>query len=345
MKHTPHTLHQRVATEQTPKLRFSASADFYLQQQAIRKALQGALRVPPMPDAPPQVTIAWQKTQKDYTEIRFLFESEPEFWVPAHLLLPKNGQAPHSVVICLQGHSTGMYLSLGERRFSEDWEDRDQDFAVQAVKQGYAAVALEQRGFGEQTGDPQKQKPNCQHMAMQALLLGRTLVGERCYDVSRLLDALAQFPDLNLQHVGLMGQSGGGTAAFYAACTEPRICAVMPSCSFCAYGDSIIALSHCTCNYLPGIAQQVDMGDLTILLAPRPLVVVAGEKDSIFPKAGVEREFAVAQQVYRAAGSADACRLVFGDAGHRFYAARGWQVFCELFETLRTKPANQITTG
>ena len=72
------------------------------------------------------------------------------------------------------------------------------------------------------------------------------------------------------------------------------------------------------------------MGDLAGLIAPRPLVVVAGREDEIFPIRGVEETFETIRQIYRAAGAADRCSLVVGSEGHRFYADLAWPVFREL---------------
>ena len=71
------------------------------------------------------------------------------------------------------------------------------------------------------------------------LLLGRTMIGERVWDVSRANDALGAFPEVDVDRVACMGNSGGGATTFYAACLEPRIRVAMPSCSVCTYRDSI----------------------------------------------------------------------------------------------------------
>ena len=72
------------------------------------------------------------------------------------------------------------------------------------------------------------------------------------------------------------------------------------------------------------------MADFAGLIAPRPLVVVAGHDDPIFPLAGVEEAFADIQAIYAAAGAPDRCRLVVGDGGHRFYPEEGWPVFRQM---------------
>ena len=87
---------------------------------------------------------------------------------------------------------------------------------------------------------------------------------------------------------------------------------------------------HCTCNFIPGIMKYFDMGDLACLVSPRPLIVVAGRKDDIFPIDGVTKAFNTIEQIYKAAGAADNCRLIIGEEGHQFYARQGWPAFGEL---------------
>ena len=129
----------------------------------------------------------------DCREIRFRFASEEGVTIPCHLLIPNNATKPLPVVICLQGHSSGMHISLGRPIFPGDEEDiagGDRDFARRAVKEGFCALTLEQRGFGENGGDKEKGYPSCRMPAARALLLGRTLLGERVWDIIRCIDAL-----------------------------------------------------------------------------------------------------------------------------------------------------------
>ena len=203
----------------------------------------------------------------------------------------------------------------------------DRDFARQIVKEGYAALVLEQRAFGERKTDKMRDRTTCPHPSMVALLIGRTMVGERVWDVSRAIDALESFPEIDTDRVGVMGNSGGGTCSFYAACFDERIKIAMPSCAVCTYRDSIAAMFHCACNYIPNAARYFDMGELAALIAPRPLVIVAGREDKIFPLHGVKETYAKVEAIYRSAGAPENCKLIIGEGGHRFYADRSWGVF------------------
>ncbi len=300
----------------------------------VFRSLLGYDRMP-KPSAPPDVAVEFTSDDDPrFTEIRFTFESEPGFRVPAHLLIPKaasplssGGRLP--VMICLQGHSTGMHISIGRAKFPGDEETiaGGRDFALQAVDRGYIAVAMEQRGLGEL-----KHGGGCLLPASQALLIGRTLLGERIYDISRLLDAIegGLCEAADPARVYLMGNSGGGTATWHAAAIEHRLAGVMPSCAFNLYRKSIYAMDHCICNHIPHILEYMEMPDLAMLTAPTPVVIVCGREDPIFPLDGVLEGFETVKAVYAAAGVPENCRLVIGEGGHRFYPENGWPVFEEL---------------
>ena len=267
-----------------------------------------------------------------FREIRFSYASEPLADVCCHLLLPLEYEGKLPLVICLQGHTKGCHISLGRPKYEGDEEkikEGDRDFGIQIVRRGHAALVMEQRAFGERGGN--ENGPQCQHPAMTALLLGRTLVGERVWDVMRGIDCVTEhFDMIDTDKIALMGQSGGGTVTCYAGALERRLAAVMPASSFCGYQESIGEQVHCACNYIPGIMKYFDMGDLAGMTAPTPLIIVGGAEDPIFPLESANREFAVAEEYYRTAGAHGKVRHVIGNGGHRFYAADSWPVFDEL---------------
>jgi len=331
--------HIQLAKENAPLYAYDVTKDFAAQKAIIAEKYAEILGRPEKKTDPKPI-VEWVKTENpEYDMVRFKFESEPGLFVPCYMMLPKGvyGTAANKkAVICLQGHSSGMHLSAGIAIYEHDQEliNGDRDFGVQAVRQGFVAVCMEQRGFGELQGDidPKPGKTNCHVLSMQALMLGRTIIGERSLDVSQLLDTLKHFPEVDENHVGLMGQSGGGTATFYTSCIEPRLIAAMPSCSFCQNEESIFAMHHCVCNYIPGIQKYFEMADLAVLIAPRPLVIVCGKNDPIFPLSGVKKGFEKVKAIYAAAGAPDNCRLVIGDGEHRFYAEPGWKQYTSMIQ-------------
>lgn len=311
-----------------PSMRYTGG-DFAEWQEKARTKLSKLIGLP-FEYCDDLFRIESEEQHETHREIRFTFQSEAGYFVPCHLLIPANTEKPLPVVICIQGHSTGMHISLGRPKFDGDEEDisgGDRDFALGALKKGFCALTLEQRGMGECGGTPQG--PACYVHTMANLLIGRTTIGERVWDVSRAIDVLEKyFPQVDKNKIICMGNSGGGTTTFYAACLEPRIVAAIPSCCFASYDDSIAAMRHCACNFIPDIRKYFDMGDLSGLIAPRTLILVSGEKDKIFPIASAKKCFEITKLLY--ANTDGACRHVIGSEGHRFYYDAAWSVFDEV---------------
>jgi dienelactone hydrolase len=303
-------------------------------QRRLRRKLRELLGFSAGPKTPLNVRRVWRREHPLGVIEKVVFASEPHADVPAYVCLPRAARPPYTFMICLQGHTTGMHVSIAVDREDETRAidvAGDRDFALGCMARGIAALCIEQRSFGERREQSQKQiSPHgCHDAAMQALLVGKTLIGERVYDVARGIDYLATRPDTDLRRIGVMGNSGGGTTTIYASALLPRLAFAMPSCAFCTFRESIGSIYHCADNYVPGILRHADMADLLGLFAPRPLVVVAGREDGIFPLGGVLVAFEQLRRIYAAAGAEEACHLVIGEGGHRFYAADAWPVMLE----------------
>jgi hypothetical protein len=122
-----------------------------------------------------------------------------------------------------------------------------------------------------------------------------------------------------------MGNSGGGTISMFSCALLTEIAFAIPSCHFCTFRDSIMSIPHCMDNHIPGLYLVADMADIVGLFAPKPVVIVAGKEDNIFPIKGVRKAFRDLKRIYEAAGAADHCHLVVGNGGHRFYAEIAWK--------------------
>ena len=189
---------------------------------------------------------------------------------------------------------------------------------MQAVKNGFIALAIEQRGMGERRPSARHQNAAsmCEYEAHIALLLGRTILGERMWDVSKAIDVIASFPQCDMDKIFITGNSGGGTMSFYAACFDERIKLSVPSCAFCSYERSIMNWYHCSCNFIPHAYEWFEMQHLSCLIAPRRLIVIAGELDEIFPVDGVETGYRTVQKIFDSAGVKNNCKLIKTPKAH-----------------------------
>ena len=303
-----------------------------------QKQLRGKVRqlVGDMPEEPVPLNVRtlWKRDHTLGTIEKIVFTSELCSDVPAYVCLPKSQEPPYTFFICVQGHSTGMHNSVAVARDDNAAPIEvpgDRDFGLGCMKRGIGALCIEQRSFGERRERVQQKTSShgCHDATMHALMLGRTLLGERVYDVDRGIDYLLSRGDANPERIGIMGNSGGGTVSLFASALLPRISYAMPSCYFCTFRDSIMSIYHCADNYVPGLLKYAEMADVMGLFAPRPVVIVAGKEDGIFPVAGVRKAFRHLKRIYTAAGASQRCHLVVGNGGHRFYAKDAWPVMLE----------------
>ena len=325
-------LHALLDSE-TPKMRWNGKEDLSTWQKNAREKLSKLIGLDEIAKyaVKPEIEIEFDKYSEDLDcrEIRFRIRTEENVTVPCHLCIPKDAKGPLPVVITLQGHSRGMHISLARPKFPGEealCKDGDRDFVARALKEGICAIAVEQRCFGENGGHPETSAPECRQVAMRAIMLGRTVIGERVWDIMRIIDALPEaFGDIvDPNAVICLGNSGGGTATIYASAIDERIKISVPSCAVCRYADSIGAMLHCECNYIPYIAKDFDMGDLCAMVAPRSLVVVNGVSDTDFPIEGAKACVDVARPAYASCGKEDDLTHVIGQGGHRFYADPAW---------------------
>ena len=229
------------------------------------------------------------------------------------LLLPKNAPRPLPAVVCVSGHGRGLPDILG---IADDGSQRAQrnvgyakEYALQCVEHGYATLAVEQLAFGTRRDDAARRAgagtESCRPAACAALLLGQTMAGWRVWDAMRSIDYLGTRPEVDSTRVATLGASGGGTTSLLTAACDQRVKAAVVSAYFNTFRGSIVSISHCPDNYVPGMLQDMEMYDLSGLVAPRALFVESGRNDRIFPIAGYERAVAKAREIYRVYGAAD----------------------------------------
>jgi dienelactone hydrolase len=266
----------------------------------------------------------------NYRREKFVFESRPGVMVLGYLLTPHNVSGPQRAMICLPGHGRGVDDIVGIDDQGRDRTDKDgyqHDFAIQCVEHGMAAVAIEQVGFGCRRDDRAKAKKlgtsSCQPAAGAALLLGETMIAWRVYDVMRTIDWIETRDDLDAKRVGCMGISGGGTITTFASALDPRIKAALISGYLNTFRDSILSISHCIDNYVPGILKWCEMYDVAGLIAPRPLFAESGDKDNIFPVKASRESFERVKKVYAVYGKAELAEHEVFAGEHSFHGKRG----------------------
>ena len=337
-----HSLWRRYDPAQAP-LRFNASSSQEAEnwQNFVRQALIQQIGFQDLPEVPFDPQLIEEVDRGDYVRQKVLLRTGPDMLMPVYLLIPKATTRPLPTVIAYHGHGYGVKDIVG---LHKDGRERHKpygyhkDFAVELVRRGFLVAAPEISCFGERQTDfayldrelGQKiPDSTCAHTAVMAFHLGGSVVGLRVHDSLRLVDYLQTRPDVEAGAIGAMGISGGGMATFFSTCVDNRIRACVVSGYFCTFQDSILAMNHCLCNFIPGLGRFGEMYDLAGLIAPRPMLVESADRDPIFPRFAVEKSVARARQAYQVFQASDQLETDYFPGGHQISGARAYDFLKE----------------
>ena len=282
--------------------------DWQRQRAQRRRELLDMLGLHPLPKRTPlQARLTGTLDRPAYRIEKVVFQSSPGLYVTGNFYLPKDAPHPWPTILYLCGHSPQPFGAKTE------YQDRAQWFATH----GYAVLVLDTLEFAEVAGPHHgTHNLNLWHW----LSLGYTPAGVEVWNAIRALDYLETRPEVDMKRIGLTGISGGGAMTWYTAAVDERIAVAAPSCSTFTYGsqaDHWLASGQCDCIYYIN-TYAWDFPLLGALIAPRPLVILSGRKDSIFPPDGYHAVYQRAKKVYDlyAGGNSERIREVDDDVPH-----------------------------
>ncbi len=204
---------------------------------------------------------------------------------------PKTGDGPWPAVVCIHGHG-------GDRTTPFDPSKTIyKSFGLELLNQGFAVLSLD-------VG---------QHDVAET---GRTLMGERLWDLMRGVDYLASLPEIDPKRIGCAGLSLGGEMAMWLGAMDPRIAATV-SCGFLTRMDQM-EKNHCMCWKFPGLRALADFADIYALAAPRPLQCQNGDQEppTQFTVALAQQALKEVVPAYAAFGAEDLVELEAHPGGH-----------------------------
>jgi acetyl esterase/lipase len=258
--------------------------------------------------------VSEEKTAK-YLRRKVRFGSEVGDRVPAWLLipneLPASGKAP--AMLCL--HPTGVPgkdISAGLSGLPS------RHYASELAERGYVCLVPDYPSFGEYTYDFKKQGAHRVSGSMKAI-----------WNNVRAVDLLETLPQVDKNHIGVIGHSLGGHNALFTAVFDERLKAVVSSCGFTPfhdyYGGKVAGWT--SDRYMPRIRDvyennpdkiPFDFYEVLGALAPRAFFSNSPLQDANFDINGVRKAFAKAGEVYALFNATDKLTLVTPDAPHDF---------------------------
>jgi dienelactone hydrolase len=304
-----------------PKRRFRGASlhEARVWQRSARRTFARLLGIPAMTRCAPAPRTTERIDAGDHWRERTEIAVEPGLTMPMFVLLPKQSPPPWPVVIAAHGHGAGGKAAVAGVADTPAMEAAiaryNAAYGPEFCRAGFITFCPEARGFGERREllsrhDPLA--PSCQWLNHMGLPLGQTATGMWVWDLMRLLDYIRTRPDCDSRRIGIAGLSGGGLQAMWTAALDRRIKAVINSGYFYGFQEALFEKHHnCSCNYVPHLCEQLDMGDIGGLIAPRPFLIQSGTQDSHNGASGmknVRAQVRLARNVYRAFGAPD--RLV-----------------------------------
>lgn len=271
-----------------------------------------------------------------FTRTRVVLAVEPGVRMPLYVLAPaalRPGER-RAVVLAPHGHGGGGKAAVAGKddvpEVAAAIARYNYAYGVQLARAGFVALCPDARGFGERRErvmleDGDLLGGSCRVLNNMALPLGQTVTGMWVWDLMRLIDYAETRDDCDASRLGCAGLSGGGLQTLWLAALDERVRCAVVSGYFYGYKDALLRLSqNCSCNYVPGLWQLADMGDLGALIAPRTLLVESGRFDELNGERGlanVTEQLAITRQAYALLGAEERLAHSVFDGDHRWDGA------------------------
>jgi len=275
----------------------------------------------PLPEKTPlnaQVTSV--KEREGYRFENVVYESRPGFLVSGNLYVPADHSKPCPAVLGVCGHS-----------YNGKAADAYQSFAQGLARMGYVVLIIDPPGQGERL-QHLKEEPGkglmsrynggvSEHIRMgnQLGLVGEFLGTWFAWDGIRGVDYLLTRKEVDPEQIGVTGNSGGGTQTTWLCGLEDRFSMAAPACfvtTFRRNAENELPADTEQCP--PGaLAEGLDHSDFLAAHAPKPLIILAQEKD-YFDARGSQVAYERLKHLYTLLGKPDNVKLHIGPDPHGY---------------------------
>ncbi len=302
---------------------------------AARKERYEALKTP-------EEIVAYQKAQRDYfvehlggfperTPLnaqvlgggegegfryeRIIYESRPQFPVPALLFLPTT-PGPHPGVIMPCGH--GPEGKGGVESYQ--W------VAMLLARHGIACLIYDPIGQGERVlylneDNSSEVGSTAEHTLLDvgAILTGTSIAQYRIWDGMRGIDYLQSRPEIDPERIGATGISGGGTLTSYLMALDDRVDVGAPACFITSMEWLVpnMGPQDGEQNTYGQLKQGIEHADFIHMRAPKPTLLLTTTRDA-FHISGAWDSFREAKRLYTRLGYPERVSLIEADDVHTY---------------------------
>lgn len=303
-----------------PGCRFRKGESAAAWQKRFRKKLL-ELRGPVPARVDPAVKVVRTFREKDHS--RYLLDIAVTRFssLPAYLLVPDGlaaGEKRPGLAV-LHGHDQYGIDSVCGLKGVIDEEGRLRSYALHAVRGGYVVIAPAWWGWTGRDGHLDrvgKNRDRCNVIQMAASMYGFNVLDLHIQDARAALDALVARPEVDPGRIGCIGNSYGGRTAMWLAIFDERVKACVASGCMNTFRERSLKFGACGIQYPYGLLKYGDVPELFSLIAPRPLQLQAGRKDSLITPSDRDMIAKNVRRVYKSLSAEDRFSYVLHEEGH-----------------------------
>jgi len=329
--------------------------EFKQWRSAARAKLLECLLVPP-PRAEFEPVVIGREDRGTYEAQKIVFNVSADCRVPAYLLVPK-GRGPFPAIIALHDH--GAHFLIGKEKVirpfdvskeiltdAQRWVEKsygNRFIGDELAKRGYVVFGMDALFWGER-GLKEGVDYNLQQaLASNLLQMGMTWIGVITWDDIRSAEFVASLPQVDPQRIGAVGLSMGCHRTWMLSAASDHIAAGI---AVCWLGTTETLMSpnnnqtkgHSAYSMLvPNLRNYLDYPDVAAIACPKPMTFYNGEKDGLFPIAGVWDAYAVMRKIWESQGVSDRLVTKIWPGGHVFNMEMQEEAFDWLDNYLRPK--------
>lgn len=265
----------------------------------------------PLPEKSPlEATITGTLKGDGYIVDKLHYQSQPGLYVTGNLYRPAMTEAgqrlPAVLYVC--GHT---------ERGRDGNKTAFQSHGIWFAKHGYICLVVDTLQLGEIAAT---------HHGTYCYdrwwwhSRGYTPAGVECWNGVRGIDYLIGRSDVDSERIAVTGISGGGAATCWIAGVDERVKVAVPVSGLADLPSLVsnhVVIGHCDCIFMVNTFQWPG-ARIAALIAPRPLLFVNSDEDSIFPMDTNRRMTDRLQRFYQLYEADDRFASLVSSGGHDY---------------------------
>lgn len=286
--------------------------DWNKHKATARRQLFEMLGLDPLPPKTDlKATVTGTLDHPDFTVEKLHYQSRPGLYVTANVYVPKKLSAPAPAILYVCGHAVVKTngVSYGNKAGYQHW-------GAWFARNGYVCMVVDTVQLGEIEG--------IHHGTHNRDMWwwnsrGYSSAGAEAWNCIRALDYLQSRKDVDGERIGVTGRSGGGAYSWWIAALDDRIKAACPTAGIVDLHNHVVdgtVEGHCDCMFMVN-TYRWDYPQVAALVAPRPLLIVNTDKDTIFPLDGLVRLHERVRGVYDLHNKPEQLGLIVTEGPHK----------------------------